>query len=342
MRGVKFLTKSMVQTEIRRIMKKQGEALIAVAFWGDGGATTAGVLGRTNGKTRVLCDLFSGSCNPDEIATLRKSKIEVRSLDGMHAKVWCVDEEIVIGSANASANGLGFEGKELLGNTEAAVLVNDSVFAKKVRAWFEKCWRDLQTRKIGSKEVDDVRALWELRRRQRHRQGTKTLLEALSAPGTKKLFERVRVVAYKPSDVSNEVERAYDEQVKATYSESHLSVYPDTLPFYEDDKNWDIHPGDVILDFHCARKRATPSLDGIWRVREKGWVVDVPTPNAPSNRMILCDPLIDVAGYRLPKAELKLLSDLIKTRLERGKWSVNNGSYLDEPLVDFWQKSQKA
>ena len=228
MKGVKFLTKSKVQTEVRRIMKKEGAAFIAVAFWGRGGAAKAGILGRQGRKTRVLCDLFSGSCNPNEIADLRNAKIELRSLDGMHAKVWCVDDEIVVGSANASANGLGFEGNELVGNTEAAVLVSNAAFADQARSWFENCWKHLQTRQIGPKEIEDVRALWKLRRRNRHRQGTKTLLDALSLPEARKMFERVRVVAYTGSDTSPEARCTYEVKAKATYSERDLSIYPDT------------------------------------------------------------------------------------------------------------------
>lgn len=52
--------------------------------------------------------------------------------------------------------------------------------------------------------------------------------------------------------------------------------------------------------------------------------------------MILCDPLPDVAGYRLPKAEQKILSGLIKTWIDRKGWAVNDDyNYLDEPLIDL-------
>lgn len=335
---INFLTSNDIQDEIRRILKKKEKAAVAVAFWGNGAIKQTGICNRPANSTRVLCDLFSGSCNPNEINALVVAGIEVRSLDGMHAKIWCVGNETVIGSANASANGLGFEGAELNANVEACVLVSDATFAETARAWFEKQWKNPSALPVGNQEIKDARKLWEARRNRRHRQTTMTLLEALSniPPGEQNyIFRNVRVISYLAENPSQNAKKEYNSKGKPTYTERDLSVYPDSIPYYEDHTGWNIDPGSVIIDFCCLQKTATPIFDGIWQVRSDPFL---PIPNGNGARLILCDPLIDVAGYRFPKVEQNIFSEKIKNYLDQNGWTRDYyGDYLDKPLVEFWE-----
>jgi hypothetical protein len=49
---------------------------------------------------------MSGACNPDVIRKLMNLGAEIKMVDGMHARIYWTRAGAIIGSANASANGL--------------------------------------------------------------------------------------------------------------------------------------------------------------------------------------------------------------------------------------------
>jgi phosphatidylserine/phosphatidylglycerophosphate/cardiolipin synthase-like enzyme len=122
------------------------------------------------------------------------AKVDVRTVDGLHAKVWCFDNSAIIGSSNASTNGFGLEENEIFGNVEANVLIRDEQFVADVRNWFDATWKI--GKKVTKSDIEDVRPLWIHRRSGRHRQGTLTLLGKLRRdPGAFK-GKPVRILAY--------------------------------------------------------------------------------------------------------------------------------------------------
>ena len=109
---IKFLFGADIAKSLSGCLKESGPTDLAVAYWGKRGADRIG-LGRTHKSVRVLCDLRSLSCNPDELLTLLNYKFELKTLDRLHAKVYIVGDRTIVGSANASSNGLGQEDSEL-------------------------------------------------------------------------------------------------------------------------------------------------------------------------------------------------------------------------------------
>ena len=110
---MKFLTGDAIAREITKLVRKRRKVRAAVAFWGSGAAEQTGLASK--GEGQILCDLFSGGCNPKEIEKLMGVGLEVRTLGGMHAKLWTNGDSVILGSANASTNGLGFEQKTMTG-----------------------------------------------------------------------------------------------------------------------------------------------------------------------------------------------------------------------------------
>ncbi len=122
---------------------------IAVAYWGKGAIDITGLLARhskNSGEVRIVCDLMSGACNPKPIEEMLNLGFDVRKYDGMHAKVWLCREQSIVGSANVSINGLGFENDEDITksahNREAAFHSNSIRVARSVRTWFDGLWND--------------------------------------------------------------------------------------------------------------------------------------------------------------------------------------------------------
>lgn len=108
----------------------QPQARCAVAFWGAGSEEIV-----TQVDARIICNLKAGGTNPFALRKLKTKQI--RQYDLLHAKVYIGQEEAVVASANASANGLGLEGSEQTSWMEAGVRLSNIA---PVGAWFEKLW----------------------------------------------------------------------------------------------------------------------------------------------------------------------------------------------------------
>ena len=63
---MRLLAGTDIQAQVRQLASGSGEVMAAVAYWGKGAAKQTGLAQHKNPKTvRVICDLLSGSCNPE-------------------------------------------------------------------------------------------------------------------------------------------------------------------------------------------------------------------------------------------------------------------------------------
>jgi len=101
-----------------------------------------------------------GGTNPDEIERLIAAGIQVRQADDLHAKVYLFDKAVVIGSSNASANGLSFQDGDGAGWREANVLIEDPRIIEDVASWFEA----LSCLDVKAEDLIQARIVWNRRR----------------------------------------------------------------------------------------------------------------------------------------------------------------------------------
>jgi len=80
----------------------------AVAFWGNNDfIDTSG----DHSKWKIICDLSKGATSPEALGKLgAPNNVNLKHISGLHSKVYISDRGVVIGSANASARALGFDG----------------------------------------------------------------------------------------------------------------------------------------------------------------------------------------------------------------------------------------
>lgn len=127
-----------IRREIQNLIENDpvGPTMFAVAFWGRGAEHIP------KGPARIICDLYSGACNPDVIATLRElPSCRVFYLDGLHAKVVINKAGAVVSSGNMSYNGLGQEGIDGSGTFEAGLRVSPGDRTHdEIGVWFERMW----------------------------------------------------------------------------------------------------------------------------------------------------------------------------------------------------------
>jgi hypothetical protein len=136
--GPVFLSGSEIWNEVAASLASPKEVDLAVAYWGNGILDQIGDASWTV-PTRIVCDLMSGFCHVDTIKrfTERKGPVRVKMRRRLHAKVYMTDASAVLGSANASAAGLGIGEQP---NFEAAVRISDPFTLLSMRQWYEWLW----------------------------------------------------------------------------------------------------------------------------------------------------------------------------------------------------------
>ena len=335
-----FLPTESILPAVRKLIRADGDVVAAVAYWGTGAVSSTGISRKRNGTVRILCDLFSGSCNPGEIdKAIRQCSTEVKTLDGLHAKVWQNGNASIVGSANASINGLGFEDRRNhIPNVEAAFLANDEHTSREIVQWFEKQWS--AAKPISPEDLESAKDFWN------HRQSTNsvgrartlTLLQNARTSGGFAGHTKLRVLAYKMADYSDSAKEYWNKEGKLLYSEREHKLISEDYPFYEEPKgsSWNPAAGTAFIDLTCSARRRTFSCNGLWMVRHNGYVnLD------QEGHLILLTPIPHYSGYRLPARERRDISRITKCYLDSNEWKEDAGSYVDLCFEEFWKKTRR-
>ena len=174
---MELVTEAEMRARLAELVEESTQVRMAVAFWRVGSLDN---LNLTAGTTRIICNLARGATNPHEIDKIRNAGIEVFQHDDLHAKAYLFNRAALIGSSNASANGLAYQGEEYRGWVEANVLLRDETFLKSLGSWFEQVW--VKARPIGDDDIARALDEWSKRRFRvpRHLPPGSDLLKALA------------------------------------------------------------------------------------------------------------------------------------------------------------------
>ena len=244
---MRFLPSQHILEQVQRLVCEDGDVLAAVAFWGCGAVAQTRIASKRNGCVRVLCDLFSGSCNPNEIQILLNcSNVKVCTLHGMHAKVWENGDHVIVGSANASMNGLGFEAGGC--NVEAAVQLRNRAKAKQVREWFDEIWN--AALEVDQQVLAEANSVWDSRQN--------------NAP---RRIMNYHIGAHIFSGESDGVVEEEWRERNPDADESRISYY------YFEPGTAVPQPGTVILDFTCQEIGGAFTFNAAWKIDGQPWSV---------------------------------------------------------------------
>lgn len=280
--------KDEIRRETSRVLASGQPARAAVAFWGRGAETALG-LSATAVRSRgleIICDLKSGCCNPDTIRKLMGWGASIRSIQKMHAKVYLGAHEVVLGSANASSNGLGLEGCEINGSKELCLLTNEPGVVFQCQSWFAELWKSEQD--IGDKDIEEAQALWFDRRNHR---GWAThdndLLTVLQSDDVEQFLERKIFVRVDTLDVTKPAIKRAKQEIGGDLSKHGI---------FED---WDDMPKSAeVIEFLWEDGKSI-KLDGIY-------LTPVCPPAAKletqiGSTIVTCQKLDSVGGsYKIP------------------------------------------
>lgn len=131
-----FLDGAACCTAVKRLLSEGGPVYAAVAYWGAAAIENLGIAAGMD--LTVICDASSG-CNIDELKTLIAllGTNRVLTHDRLHAKEWIGQDMAIVGSSNASANGLGYEGCEVASLLEANLMIRDKETVSALRSLIE-------------------------------------------------------------------------------------------------------------------------------------------------------------------------------------------------------------
>ena len=227
---------------------------LAVAFWGKGatGELRLSEALEAERNIRIICNLRIGGTNPDEIKKLINAGVPVRHSDRLHAKVYILDGFVIVGSANVSSNGLGFEGKEAHWD-EANLLTDEVAIREEIGSWFEQQW--LRANKVDDTDLEAAERNFRRTRAARPYTGglsSGTLLEAVLT-SVQDLEDRNIYLVCNDSDYSGET----SSYVKRENSHGR------SVEAYED---WLEMPADaVLIDFTWYAGARLPMFRGVLR-----------------------------------------------------------------------------
>lgn len=259
---MKFLDRGATEAAIKHLLANAKRVRVAVAYWGDRATDRLGINTNTTPDIEIVCDARHGGCNPDEIRRLKVAlgNDRVLTCDQLHAKVWLADRVAIIGSSNASANGLGHEGDETFGLIEANVLVDDPEILKNIEIWFENNVRP-GARAITDDDLRRAQRSWKDRRAFRPWSRTGSILELLRRDPAE-LYDRNLLVWIWPHGDSDDWADDLFNEEKEIRKDSRIDFYQDSSA----------PAGSYILDFDSSSGSAKYS--GLYRVLDDPIVRD--------------------------------------------------------------------
>ena len=329
---MRFLTDAVILEQVRGLASRSGNLMAAVAYWGKDAAERTGLVEHPNPEeVRVICDLLSGACNPNEIEELGRIGVQVKTLDRLHAKVWISGYDVIVGSANASHNGLpGDDDEAANASIEAAVLSHDPRLAREISAWFEKRWcksKDIEP------HLDHARQVWKRRHRLGGRGFTTPLTEMIRNADARDPFADLRLLAYHRDEAGQEAIDYLDENAGLYFSDDEWQEFGHEHPWFEwpvGNRVWPHEAGTVFADFSCGPEGGAFDFSGFWQLRACQMI------ELENTQLSLLTRLPDFKGCDFSPNEKRCIAQKIRQVVEaRGHGMDGFGFYIDEEFVSF-------
>jgi hypothetical protein len=265
---IRLLDEKSVIAPIRKLAKGCADLRIAVAFWGTDSLKTLRLTGAKGG--RIICNLESGACNPKEIRKLRAlKKFKIKTHAQLHAKIYWSPKAAVVGSSNASANGLVVDANIAKGWREANILFDQEDELRRTGDRFNHLWK--QGRAITNKLLKEADLKWKNRAKVTKVLSveSKTLFGAFAEDASLFRNEPIFLAIY-DGHISREAsaeQKKWKAKKQTERFDDGLLVKSSTLTTYED---WHKMPAGAWLIDCSVINAKRPKVHGIYRVWEGG------------------------------------------------------------------------
>jgi HKD family nuclease len=336
---VNFISGEDMGEEIRKLVEQSDEFLLAVAFWGDGVTKEFGLTNSWKQKKgTVICNLMSGACNPKEIEKLRKNdSLRVLKHDELHAKVYWTPRSVIIGSSNASSNGLAYEGSELAGWVEGNVKITEPKTVTDVKNWLAKI--EKHATEIDQDDLNLAFEIWKKRRKDRHgigatqRNNGKSFIKNLIE--NPKYFKdlQIEIWIYEGENMDPPAAKAVREAAK---ERRNLKI-----DGFQDIKS-KVPPGLTIIDcsYSITKKGKRSFRPAFWRMLEDGHIQKYPKSKGyKAGKIFLCKPIKEICGFKINKEDILEIQFMVEKYLDVHPKEFDFTLF---ELVDWWTKQANA
>lgn len=251
-----FVSSTEYLNEVSRLIRSGKPVSLAIAFIGVGAEE---LLASARAEVRLICNLLSGGTNPDAVELIRQlPHVKVMHRPDLHAKVLVSDSEAIVGSANLSANGLGFAENCEQRLREAGVLVHDQSQITKIDAWFEETWRGAS--EISPADMDLARKRW--RARSATRRVSQAAGERLLDVPVEDLDGLPIYVALYTGNASEKADRAASAQIKKVARKEQRTDVAKKLSFFEGWPDLPVNAAPLLCFWYSPRYALYP--EGVW------------------------------------------------------------------------------
>jgi hypothetical protein len=131
---MKFLHGHALSREMSKLVQPDKPLKLAIAYWG-ADALRLLKLDPKRRNVKVLCCLKGGASDPDIVGRFGG---RARQHDKFHAKVILAKAGAIVGSANASSNGLPEEEFEATSLIEAGLFIDAPATLLEINQWFDR------------------------------------------------------------------------------------------------------------------------------------------------------------------------------------------------------------
>ena len=270
-----ILDEKAVATKLEELSKLGGTARFAVAFWGRDAEDLVHLDGYD--QVQIICNLRSGATNPKLIRKLLE-RYDVRQLDKLHAKLYWTKHGVIIGSSNASANGLRMQGKEARSLHEANVFSSNRDFITESEKRFDDLWN--QSELITKADLRLVEKEYN------RRKAPRKLRSPRSQHSLLKIAHRddplIWVCIYGDAgDPSKEAHRTFQQAEKELGGKIRNLYYYEE---YEDDQR--LKPGTVVVNLPIGKKGRAEDIEFMQILAEEHRPHRTFTPGKDSGKFI--------------------------------------------------------
>ena len=267
---IHFLNDRIVIAEkIQKLFGNARETYCIVAFWGMGAEQLfSGMSKQQIKRTKIVCNLTMGGTNPNVIKDLKDKGFHIKHNPTLHSKVYWTDAGVIVGSANASANGLSLEGRDQDGWLEAAIFSDRKSEIDATSEYVRRIWN--KSNAITPLDMRNAHARWRRRRPFPTPSDNLTFIEALREGR----FSGRQNSIYICVDTGELTDRNHMEQQAGVLRGRYIDLNRRKIDAWE---GWCDIPRDQYIVNYWRGPRRGFSPAGIWRTLPKH--CDLPAPN---------------------------------------------------------------
>jgi hypothetical protein len=299
---MRFLHSEENSTAIKQLFRSGGAIKCAVSFWG---GDAASYLVGDGGRVKIICNLESGATNPHLVESLISRGVKIKSNPKLHAKVYIAEKEFaIVGSSNASANGLSFEDEELTGWIEASMLVDSTDALTDIDDWFAQQWEI--SKKVSNSMINEAKKKWSTRRNRRELKkhaNTFSILDALKNDPNRFKDKNIYLSIYRDKTASEEAKEVFEQAKKQLRIENKLAFWEDWPELPEDSSFISIYYG----------PRGGFDFDGYFYIPQdkSSYIEHFESEAGESGEILICFLTNSIEGFSIDEKDQDLLRQYV-------------------------------